>query len=140
MLAPRSCLAALVVSRFLAAGARAGGEKKGRDIFDYEAQKAAKDVKKIVFIADTAPHGARGNHEFLAGAIYLARTINAEYPNAYAVVYTKDKWPKDLKHADTIIVLLNHGGSAVNVAVKEATGRGAGFMAIHFGVEVSKGE
>jgi hypothetical protein len=115
-------------------------EKKERDIFDYDAQKAAKDVKKLVFVADTAPHGERGNHEFLAAAIYLARTINANYPNAYAVVYTKDKWPKDLKHADAVIVLLNHGGSAVNPAVKEATERGAGFMAIHYGVEVNKGE
>jgi hypothetical protein len=118
----------------------AAGDKKERDIFDYEAQKAAKDVKKIVFIADTAPHGGRGNHEFLAAAIYFARIINAQYPNAYAVVHTKDKWPTDLKHADTIIVLLNHGGSAVNPAVKEAVGRGAGFMAIHYGVEVNKGE
>jgi hypothetical protein len=115
-------------------------EKKERDIFDYDAQKAAKDVKKIVLIADTDPHGGRGNHEFLAAAIYLARTINANYPGAYAVVYTKAKWPKDLKHADAVIVLLNHGGSAVNDAVKEATARGAGFMAIHYGVEVNKGE
>src|SRR3954470_22740584 len=104
-------------------------EKKGRDIFDYEAQKAAKGVKKIVFVADTAPHGGRGNHEFLAGAIYLARAINAHYPGAYAVVHTKDRWPKDLEHADAVIVLLNHGGSAVNPAVKEAVERGAGFMA-----------
>ncbi len=127
----------------LAALAPAGAfadEKKERDIFDYDAQKAAKDVKKLVFVADTAAHGARGNHEFLAAAIYLARTINTNYPNAYAVVYTKDKWPKDLKHADAVIVLLNHGGSAVNPAVKEATERGAGFMAIHYGVEVNKGE
>lgn len=111
-----------------------------RDIFDYDAQKSASGVRKIVFIADTAPHGPRGNHEFLAGAICLARGINAKFPDAYAVVYTKDKWPKDLKHADTIIVLLNHGGSAVNPAVKEATARGAGFMAIHYGVEVTKGD
>jgi hypothetical protein len=47
-------------------------DKKERDIFDYAAQKAATGVKKIVFVADTAPHGGRGNHEFLAGAIYLA--------------------------------------------------------------------
>jgi hypothetical protein len=121
-------------------GARAADAKKERDIFDYEAQKAARDVKKIVFVADTDPHGGRGNHEFLAAAIYLARTINADYPNAYAVVYTKKKWPKDLSYADAIIVLLNHGGSAVNPAVKEAVARGAGFMAIHYGVEVNKGE
>ena len=121
----------------VAAGAAA--DTKQRDIFDYEAQRAAQGVKKIVFVADTAPHGARGNHEFLAAALYLARTINAHYPQTYAVVYTKDKWPKDLKHADVVIVLLNHGSSAVNDAVREATERGAGFMAIHYGVEVNKG-
>ena len=124
----------------LTAGRAAAGGKKERDIFDYEAQKAATGVKKIVFVGDTRPHGDRGNHEFLAGAIYLARTINAQYPDAYAVVYTEKKWPKDLKHADAIIVLLNHGGSAVNPAVKEAMARGAGFMAIHYGVEVNKGD
>jgi hypothetical protein len=129
----------LTLSALAPAGAFAD-EKKERDIFDYDAQKAAKDVKKLVFVADTAPHGDRGNHEFLAAAIYLARTINANYSNAYAVVYTKDKWPKDLKHADAVIVLLNHGGSAVNPAVKAATEAGAGFMAIHYGVEVNKGE
>ncbi len=127
----------------LAAGATAADikdVKKERDVFDYEAQKAARGVKKIVLVADTAPHGARGNHEFLAAAIYFARTINAQYPNAYAVVHTMARWPKDLKHADAIVVLLNHGGSAVNDAVKEATARGAGFMAVHYGVEVNKGE
>jgi hypothetical protein len=115
-------------------------DKKERDIFDYAAQKAARGVKRIVFVADTAAHGARGNHEFLAGAIYLARTINARYPDAYAVVYTPAKWPTDLTGADAIVVLLNHGRSAVNPAVKEAIGHGAGFMAVHWGVEVDKGE
>jgi hypothetical protein len=133
--------AAVLGLAFLTAGPAAAQDKKARDIFDYDAVKNAPEtVKRIVFVADTAPHGDRGNHEFLAAAIYLARTINATYPNAYAVVYTKDHWPKDLKHADSIIVLLNHGGSAVNPAVKEATDRGAGFMAIHYGVEVNKGE
>ena len=95
----------------LAVPTGAADAKKERDIFDYQAQKEAKDVRKIVFVADTAPHGGRGNHEFLAGANYLARTINANYQNAYAVVHTRNKWPKDLKHADVVIVLLNHGGS-----------------------------
>lgn len=115
-------------------------EKKQKDIYDHEAQKSAKAKTKIVFVADTAPHGPRGNHEFLAAAIYLARTINDVYPEAYATVTTKQKWPKDLKHADCVIVLMNHGGSAVNDAVKEATKKGAGFMAVHYGVEVNKGE
>ena len=34
-----------------------GTDRKGRDIFDYDAQKAARGVKKIVLVADTAPHG-----------------------------------------------------------------------------------
>jgi hypothetical protein len=136
---PFRCCLLVVAVLGLGSLARAD-EKKERDIFDYEAQKAATGVRRIVLVADTAPHGPRGNHEFLAAAIYFARTINAQYPSAYAVVYTKNKWPKDLKHADVVIVLLNHGGSAVNAAVKEATERGAGFMAIHFGVEVNKGE
>ncbi|MCI0457259.1 MAG: ThuA domain-containing protein [Gemmataceae bacterium] len=138
--AVRLTVLGIALSFFLTALVPAGEGKKERDPFDYEAQKAARGVKKIVFVADTAPHGPRGNHEFLAAAIYLARTINATYPDAYAVVHTMKKWPKDLKHADSIIVLLNHGGSAVNPAVKEATARGAGFMAVHFGVEVNKGE
>ena len=36
---------------------------------------------------------------------------------------------------------MNHGGSSINPAVKEATDRGTrGFMAVHYGVEVNKGE
>jgi hypothetical protein len=136
-------LAALGVGLVLLSGgfAPAGGQKKDRDIFDYAAfHQAPSGVKRIVFVADTEPHGGRGNHEFLAAAIYLARTINATYPDAYAVVYTKAKWPKDLKNVDSVIVLLNHGGTAVNAAVKEAVSHGAGFMAIHYGVEVNKGD
>jgi hypothetical protein len=126
----------------LAVPAAAGDnkDKKERDTFDHEAQKAAKGMTRIVLVADTDTHGARGNHEFLAAAIYLARTINATYPSAYAAVYTKQKWPKDLKFADAVVVLMNHGGSSVNPAVKEAVARGAGFMAVHYGVEVNKGE
>src|SRR5947209_9158847 len=122
------------------AASPAGDKAKDRDISDQEAHKTATGFKRIALIADTDPHGDRGNHEFVAAAVYLARTINAQYPDAYAAVYTKQKWPKDLKHADAVVVLMNHGGSSVNDAVKEAMNRGAGFMAIHYGVEVSKGD
>src|SRR2546421_7139171 len=111
--------ATLCLTLALAGSAGAQDAPKGRDLYDYEAQKAAQGVKKIVFVADTAPHGPRGNHEFLAAAIYLARTINERYPDAYAVVHTMSKWPKDLKHADAVVVLLNHGQTAINPAVKE---------------------
>jgi type 1 glutamine amidotransferase len=113
-----------------------------KDIFDFAAQKAApKTVKKIVFVADSRPHGGRGNHEFVAGAILLARTINAAYPETvYCVVHTQNHWPTDLSYADAVIVLLNHGETAVNPAVQAAMERGAGFMGIHYGVEVNKGQ
>jgi hypothetical protein len=117
-------------------------DKDVKDIFDYKAQNAAPEgTKRIVFIAATGSHGSRGNHEFLAGAIYLARQINADFPNAYAVVHTQENWPTDLSKADAIIVLLNHGGPAADDArIKAAVKRGAGFMAIHWGVEVNVGQ
>jgi hypothetical protein len=115
-------------------------KSQGKDIFNLAAQKAAgKDVKKIVFVGDKRPHGPRGNHEFVAGPILMARTLNAAYPNCYAAVTTYDKFPKDLSHADAVIILINNGGPAINPAMKEAMARGCGFMAIHYGVEVSKG-
>ncbi len=123
----------------LLAGPLAAQEKE-KDVFNYAAQKAAgADVKKIVFVADPGTHGPKGNHEFTVGAMFMARTLNANYPKCYAVVHSSKQWPKDLSHADAIVVLLNHGRSAVNPAVKEAVERGAGFMAIHYGVEVDKG-
>jgi hypothetical protein len=131
-------IACVIVSATVLLGRAAAQEK---DVFNYPAQQnAGKDIKKIVFVADTRPHGPRGNHEFMAGAILLARTINATYPSAYAVVHPHHRWPKELEHADAVVVLLNHGGSAVNPAVEKAMERGAGFMAIHYGVEVSKGK
>jgi len=113
-----------------------------KDIFDYKAQNAAPEgTKRIVFIAAIGSHGARGSHEFLAGSIYLARRINKFYPNAYAVVYPENHWPTDLSKADAIIVLLNHGGpAAADTRIKAAVKRGAGFMVVHWGVEVNAGE
>ncbi len=128
------CVAAILVP--------VGAQEKERDIFNYVGQKkAGKDVKKIVFIADAGTHGGKGNHEFKAGAVYMARVLNSTYPNAWAVVYSTKSWPKDLDHADAVIVLLNHGGkAATDPNIKKAVEKnGAGFMAIHYGVEVTKG-
>jgi len=113
-----------------------------KDVYNYEAQqKAPPKTRRIVFIASKADHGPRGNHEFFAGSLYLARQINARYPGAYAVVYDEKEWPKDLSKADAIVVMLNHGGpAAADPNIKAAVARGAGFMAVHFGVEVNKGE
>jgi hypothetical protein len=108
-----------------------------RDIFDYTGQNnAAAGTKRLVFIAAKGTHGGGGQHEFFAGASYLARRINETYPQAFAVVYPENNWPKDLTKADAIIVLLNHGGKAADDAsIKAACDRGAGFAAIHYGVE-----
>jgi len=112
-----------------------------KDIFGYEAQKAAgPDVKKIVFIGDAGTHGPPGNHEFVAGSMFLARTLNEHYPHVHAVVHSSKNWPTDLSHADAIVVGLNHGGRAASdPEIFAAVRKGAGFMAIHFGVEVNKG-
>jgi hypothetical protein len=125
-----------------AVGAASPVRSAEKDIFDYKAQREAPEgTTRIVFIAAPGSHGARGNHEFLAGSIYFARRINAVYPNAYAVVYSQDHWPTDLSKADAIIVLLNHAGQAASdPRIKAAVARGAGFMAIHYGVEVNTGE
>lgn len=133
----------LCVGLFAAAvvGAQEGAQEKERDIANYAAQKNAPEgTRRIVIVAAEGNHGSRGTHEFLAAAVYLARTINAAYPKAYAVVYPGKQWPKDLSQADAVVVLLNHGRSAINPAMKDAMARGAGFMAIHYGVEVEKGE
>ncbi len=113
-----------------------------RDIFDYEGQrKAGPKIKKIVFIGDAGTHGPRGNHEFVAGSILLARELHAAYPQVHAVVYSSKNWPKELSHADAIIVGLNHGQkAATDPNIFAAVRKGAGFMALHFGVEVNKGE
>jgi hypothetical protein len=111
-----------------------------RDVFDDAGQKAAKDVKKIVLIADAGTHGAAGNHEFVAASLILARRLHAAYPNVHAVVHSSKNWPKDLSYADAIVVGLNHGGKAAkDPQIAAAVARGAGFMALHFGVEVNKG-
>jgi hypothetical protein len=120
--------------------AMASAAEKG--VFDYEGQKSAGDkVKKIVFIADAGTHGGRGNHEFMADSILLARTLNEAYDNVHAVVHSTKNWPTDLSHANAIVVSLNHGQkAATDPNIAAAVRKGAGFMALHFGVEVNKGE
>jgi hypothetical protein len=134
----RSLLLAAVVPWLFAPLAVAA--EKG--IFDYDGQaKAPDDTTKIVFIADAGTHGGPGNHEFMAGSMLMARELNAFYPSAWAVVHSSKNWPKDLSHADAVIVGLNHGGRAAeDPQIFAAVRKGAGFMAIHFGVEVNKGK
>ncbi len=105
-----------------------------KDVFNYEAQRdAPADTRRNVF--------RRAGKPCVSGRQHLLRTLHqCDLPGAYAVVYPDDKWPKDLSNADAIIVLLNHAARAASDPnIKAAMERGAGFMAIHFGVEVNKG-
>lgn len=113
-----------------------------RDIFDYEGQrKAPDDVVKIVFIGDAGTHGPRGNHEFVAGSILLSRRLHEAYSNVHCVVHTTKNWPTDIAHADAVVVALNHGQrAATDPNIFAVVRKGAGFGALHFGVEVNKGE
>lgn len=110
--------------------------------FGYEAQKAAGDkVKKIIFIADAGTHGPPGNHEFMADSMLLARALNEAYEDVHAVVHSTKNWPTDVSHASAIVVALNHGQkAATDPNIVAAVKKGAGFAALHFGVEVNKGE
>lgn len=121
---------------------QSGLQAQDKGVFDYQRQMAAgKGTKKIVFIADAGTHGGRGNHEFMAGSILLATQLNAAYPEVHAVVRSTNNWPTDLSYADAVIVSLNHGQrAALDPEIASAVRRGAGFMAIHFGVEVNKGD
>lgn len=132
----------VVASWCLVSAAAALAADAPEKIYDYAGQKAAGEkVQKIVFIADAGTHGGRGNHEFMAGSILLARVLNETYPNVHAVVHSTKNWPTDLTHANAIVVSLNHGQrAATDPQVVAAVKKGAGFMAIHFGVEVNKGE
>ncbi len=118
------------------------GECGDRDIFDYDGQrKAGDDVVKIVFIGDAGTHGPPGNHEFIAASILLARHLHAAYPRVHAVVHSSKNWPSQLSHADAIVVGLNHGQrAATDPRIFAAVRKGAGFAALHYGVEVKKGE
>lgn len=138
MIASARILACLVFVSWSIATIAAAAE---RDPFDYAAQRASgDDVAKIVFIADAGTHGERGNHEFVGGSLLMARALNAAYANVHAVVHSNKAWPKDLQHADAVIVLLNHAEpAATDPEVFAAVRKGAGFMAIHYGVEVNKG-
>ena len=136
---PPSPFVLVLLAGWLAGLVQAGAAE--RDIFDCEAQRAEPEsVTKIVFIGDAGTHGPRGNHEFVAGFIYMARALQEAYPNVHAVVHSSNNWPKDLSHADAIIVGLNHGERAgKDEQIAKAVARGAGFMAVHFGVEVNIG-
>ncbi|MCY2983580.1 MAG: NPCBM/NEW2 domain-containing protein [Planctomycetota bacterium] len=99
--------------------------------------------KRIVFIAGNPSHGY-GDHEHFAGARILADVIQKTDPNAKCEVI-RNGWPQDdsiLDSADTIVIYSDGGGGHPALAhldrLKKHMDRGAGFVCIHYAVEVPK--
>ncbi len=101
--------------------------------------------KKIVFVAGKQSHGP-GDHEFNAGVKLLTQCLA---PHATVVVENvhDNGWPKDptaLDNADALVMYMDGGGGHPVIphlkTVNALTQKGMGFMCMHYGVEVPKGD
>ena len=109
------------------------------------AQNESPAKKKIAFVAGNPSHGY-GAHEHKAGCMLLAEALNASGLPVQAVVYSYG-WPKDpsvLEDAATIIIYSDGGGghpfNAHLAELDRLMKKGVGMVAIHYGVEVPKGD
>lgn len=100
---------------------------------------------KIVFLAGTPSHGY-GAHEHLAGSRVLAEAIEQSTEGIQCEVYSGG-WPEDetvLDDADTIVMYCDGGKRHPAIkhlpALAKHMERGAGFVCLHYGVEVPKDE
>ncbi len=101
--------------------------------------------KKIAFVAGNPSHGF-GEHEHRAGCLLLAKALNESGLPVYAEVYTNG-WPKDasvLNDAAAVVIYSDGGGghpfNAHLAEVDKLAKQGVGIVAIHYGVEVPKGD
>ncbi|MDZ4850833.1 MAG: ThuA domain-containing protein [Pirellulaceae bacterium] len=105
----------------------------------------AKATKSIVMIAGNASHGY-GAHEHYAGCRLLADVLQAGSPNIRCTV-TRNGWPEDdamLDQADTIVMYADGGAKHPAIAhmdrLQKQIDRGAGFVCLHYAVEVPSGD
>ncbi len=112
---------------------------------DWAVSDSRKEWKKIVFVAGKKSHGYMA-HEHYAGCKLLAKWLDESGLPLDTVVY-KDGWPDDpnaFDGADTIIMYADGGGNHPVRGhldqVNELTAKGMGVVAIHYGVEIPKGE
>jgi len=101
--------------------------------------------KKVVFVAGKDSHG-RGEHEFRAGTHLLAKLLNESKLDIEAVV-TEDGWPADpaIFNDVDVIVMYSDGGAGHMVLphleeVDKLIKQGVGIIAMHYAIEVPKGE
>ncbi len=101
--------------------------------------------KSIVMIAGTASH-KYAEHEHYAGCRLLADVLQAASPTVKCQV-TRNGWPEDdamLDQADTIVMYADGGPKHPALAhmdrLQKQIDRGAGFVCIHYAVEVPAGD
>lgn len=99
--------------------------------------------KQVVFIAGRQSHDY-GSHEHFAGSKILAEVVENSDPNVQCTVL-RNGWPQDdslLDQADTIVIYSDGGGGHPSLPhlprLKKQMDRGAGFVCIHYAVEVPK--
>ena len=100
--------------------------------------------KKIVFLAGSKSH-KYGEHEYYAGSVLLAKSIQESYPN-FQVEVIENGWPREptvFEDADTIVVYSDGGPKHPLLDhLKEFDSlmqRGVGFVCIHFSTEIPQG-
>ncbi len=103
----------------------------------------ASEPIEIAFLAGNKSHGY-GAHEHLAGCRILAEAIANSTENVSCKVYPGG-WPEDdtvLDSADTIVMYCDGGDRHPALAhldtLRKHMERGAGFVCLHYGVEVPK--
>ena len=100
----------------------------------------------MVFVAGRPSHGY-ASHEAGAGSLLLADALNENVPDILAAVY-RNGWPKDpdrLRQTPTRFVLFSDGGGGNPILphlaeVGKLMQKGVGLAALHYAVEVPKGE
>lgn len=109
-----------------------------------QAQDSSKP-KSIVFVAGRPSHN-HGSHEHYAGCRLLADAIQAATNKAKCEI-VRNGWPADesiLDTADVIVIYSDGGGGHPALAhvdrLQKQIDRGAGFVCLHYAVEVPKGE
>lgn len=108
------------------------------------ASSAAEAGKRVLFIAGARSHGY-GAHEHYAGSRLLAQTIKESGVDVQLDVVKG--WPQDAKlieEADSIVIYCDGGERHPALKhveqVQAQIDRGAGFVCLHYAVEVPKGE
>ncbi|MCC9607150.1 DUF1080 domain-containing protein [Blastopirellula sp. JC732] len=101
--------------------------------------------KKVVFVPGKPSHGW-GQHEHSPGCRLLMIALMENVPNIEASIYPGG-WPEDptaFDNADAVVVYCDGGGghllNAHLAQFDELMKKGVGLAAIHYGVEVPKGE